>query len=211
MNMDVLVQYKAITFIAAPVYAKDTGTAACAYPCVDVQGPLYVVSEVKSSNGLGGEYRSTYRYAGAKSDLHGRGFLGFRQMTVRDEQTGVEQVTTYRQDYPFTGLVASREKTLGAQLLNRSSNTYSSTSLGGTRRYPFLTTSLEESWELSGVALPAVTTAYQYDTYGNATEVSVSTGDGHGKTTTNTYANDTAGWLLGRLQRSVVTSTTPGN
>ena len=197
-------------------YAKDTGASACAYPCVDVQGPLYVVSEVKSSNGLGiagagGEYRSTYRYAGAKSDLHGRGFLGFRQMRVKDEQTGVEQATTYRQDYPFTGLVASREKKLGAQLLNRSSNTYDATNLGGTRRYPFLTSSLEESWELSGAALPAVTTAYQYDTYGNATEVSVSTGDGHGKTTTNTYANDTAGWLLGRLQRSVVTSTTPGN
>ena len=192
-------------------YSKDTGAAACAHPCVDLQGPLYVVSEVRSSNGLGGEYRSTYRYAGAKSDLHGRGFLGFRQMTVKDEQTGVEQVTTYRQDYPFTGLVASREKKLGAQLLNRSSNTYSSTSLGGTRRYPFLTQSLEESWELSGTALPAVTTAYQYDAWGNATQVSASTGDGHGKTTTNTYANDTAGWLLGRLQRSVVTSTTPGN
>ena len=192
------------------IYIKDHGTDACAYPCVDVQGPLYVVSEVKSSNGLGGEYRSTYRYAGAKSDQHGRGFLGFRQMTVKDEQTGVEQITTYRQDYPFTGLVASREKRLGTQLLNRSSNSYSSTDLGGTRRYPFLTTSLEESWELSGAALPAVTTAYQYDTYGNATDVSVSTGDGHGKTTANTYANDMTTWLLGRLQRSVVTSTTPG-
>ena len=56
-----------------------------------------------------------------------------------------------------------------------------------------------------------MTTGYQYDAWGNATQVSVSTGDGHGKTTTNTYANDTAIWLLGRLQRSVVTSTTPGN
>jgi len=197
-------------------YSRDTGASACAYPCVDVQGPLYVVSEVKSSNGLGiagsgGEYRSTYRYAGAKADQHGRGLLGFRQMTVKDEQTGVEQTTTYRQDYPFSGLVASREKKLGPQLLNRSSNTYGSTDLGGTRRYPFLTQSLEESWELAGAALPAVTTAYQYDAYGNATQVGVSTGDGHGKTTVNTYSNDGASWLLGRLTRSEVTSTTPGN
>jgi hypothetical protein len=186
------------------------------------------VSEVKSSNGVGGDYRSTYRYAGAKSDLHGRGFLGFRQMTVRDEQTGVEQTTTYRQDYPFTGLVAKREKalvpTLGgaSTLLNRSSNTYDATDLsgtgqtGGTRRYPFLTASLEESWELAtgggqGSALPSVTTAYQYDAYGNATQVAVSTGDGYSKTTTNSYSNDVPDWLLGRLTRSVVTSTTPGN
>jgi hypothetical protein len=132
-------------------------------------------------------------------------------MTVRDEQTGVEQVTSYRQDYPFTGLVGRREKKLGTQLLNRSTNSYSSTDLGGTRRYPFLTTSLEESWELSGAALPAVTTSYQYDAFGNATQVGVSTGDGHSKATANTYSNDAANWLLGRLIRSEVTSTTPVN
>ena len=176
----------------------------------DVAGAMQVVAEVKSSNGINATpYRSTYRYAGAKSDILGRGFLGFRQMIVRDEQTGVEQLTTSRQDYPFTGLVASREKRHGTQLLNRSSNSYDSTNLGGTRRYPFLTASLEESWELTGAALPAVTTSYAYDTYGNATQVSVSTGDGHSKTTTNTYSNDSTNWLLGRLTRSEVTSTTP--
>jgi hypothetical protein len=195
----------------APGYVRDTGASACGYPCIDLQGPLYVVSEVKSSNSLGGEYISTYRYAGAKADSHGRGFLGFRQMIVKDEQTGVEQVTSYRQDYPFTGLVVSREKKLGTQLLNRSSNTYSSTDLGGTRRYPFLTQSLEESWELTGAALPAVSAGYQYDALGNATQVSVSTGDGHSKVTNNTYSNDSTNWLLGRLTRSEVTSTTPGN
>src|SRR5690606_11643162 len=88
----------------APIYTRSA--IGCDYACLDIQGSLYVVSEVKSSNGLDGEYRSTYRYVGAKSDQHGRGFLGFRQMIVRDEQTGVEQVTSYRQDYPFTGLVA---------------------------------------------------------------------------------------------------------
>jgi hypothetical protein len=193
------------------LYTRDTGASACVWPCQDLNGPLWVTKEVKSSNGLGGEYRSTYRYAGAKSNAHGRGFLGFRQMTVKDEQTGVEQVTTTRQDYPFAGLVASREKKLGSQLLNRSTNTYAATDLGGTRRYPHLTTSLEESWELTGTALPAVTTSYQYDSYGNATQVGVSTGDGHAKVTNNTYSNDAANWLLGRLTRSEVTSTTPGN
>jgi hypothetical protein len=193
------------------VYSKDPLGPACAYPCTEMAGGMQVVREVKSSNGLGGNYISTYRYAGAKADQHGRGFLGFRQMTVKDEQTGVEQVTSYRQDYPFTGLVASREKKLVAQLLNRSSNSYAATDLGGTRRYPFLTQSLEESWELTGAALPAVTTAYQYDSFGNATQVGVSTGDGHAKTTVNTYSNDNTSWLLGRLTRSAVTSTTPGN
>jgi hypothetical protein len=39
--------------------------------------------------------------------------------------------------------------------------------------------------------------------------VAVSTGDGYSKTTTNTFLNDAANWLLGRLTRSTVQSVTP--
>lgn len=196
------------------------------YPVVDIQPALLIVSEVRASNGIGGEYRSTYRYAGAKAHAHGRGFLGFRQMTVRDEQTGIEQISTYRQDYPYTGLLLSREKKLSATAgaagpqLNLTSNSYDADTLtiangGGQRRFVKLTQSVEQSWELpasgtsNGTALPTVTTSYQYDAYGNATRVGVSTGDGYSKTTTNTYTNDVTNWFLGRLTRAVVQSVTP--
>jgi hypothetical protein len=164
---------------------------------------------VQSSNGIGGNFRTTYKYAGAKAQLQGRGFLGFREIVAKDEQTGIETVTTYRQDWPFTGLVASRVKKLGAQTLNQTANTYAADDLGGTRRFVKLTQSVESSWELNGTAMPTVTTTHQYDAYGNATEIAVSTGDGHSKTTTNTYTNDTTNWLLGRLTRATVVSTTP--
>jgi hypothetical protein len=55
----------------------------------------------------------------------------------------------------------------------------------------FLTQSQASSADLDGSALPTVTTSYQYDQYGNATQVVVSATDGHSKTTTNTYTNDT--------------------
>ena len=48
-------------------------------------------------------------------------------------------------------------------------------------------------------ALPTVTTTTVYDAYGNPTTIAASTGDGYSKTTTNTYAVDTANWFLGRL------------
>lgn len=55
--------------------------------------------------------------------------------------------------------------------------------------------------------LPTVTTSNQFDGFGNPTQITVSTGDGFAKTTTNTYSNDTTNWFLGRLLRATVTST----
>jgi DNA-nicking Smr family endonuclease len=57
--------------------------------------------------------------------------------------------------------------------------------------------------------LPTVSTTTQYDAFGNATSVAVSTGDGHNKTTTNVYTNDVPNWLLGRPKNSSVQSTVP--
>ena len=59
------------------------------------------------------------------------------------------------------------------------------------------------------MTIPTATTSFQYDGYGNATQVVVSMPDGFSKTTANTYTNDTANWLLGRLTESSVTSVSP--
>ena len=52
-----------------------------------------------------------------------------------------------------------------------------------------------------------MTTSYQYDSYNNATQVSVVNSDGFISTTANTYTNDTTNWFLGRLARTSVTRT----
>ena len=87
------------------------------------------------------------------------------------------------------------------------------------RYFPYLATSTEKSYELDGPAMPTVTTQYTYgvtpgDTafWGNPTVIDVQTRDGAAfsrKVTNNEYypANVTNGaWILGRLQRSTVTS-----
>jgi len=91
---------------------------------------MYVVSQVQTSNGIGGNYTSN-KYAGAKADHAGRGFLGFRQVTVKDEQTLVEQATEYLQTWPFVGLTSKRTKTRSIVELNRTENTYAADDLGG--------------------------------------------------------------------------------
>ncbi|MGJ4961326.1 FG-GAP-like repeat-containing protein [Bradyrhizobium sp. HKCCYLRH3061] len=196
------------------VYTKDTGSS---YPLIDLQSAAHVVSRVDASNGIGGTYSSTYTYVGAKSDITGRGMLGFRQMTVKDLQTGIADTTTFRQDFPYIGMVASTTRTLGTQTLGQSTNTFQFSNAAGTTTIspsgaPYrvlLAQNVSSGSDLDGSVLPTVTTANQYDAYGNATRVAVSTPDGYSKTTVNTYTNDPSLWYLGRLTRASVTSVAP--
>jgi len=207
------------TIVYAPltntsVYAKDNTST---YPQVDVQSPIYVVSQVTTSNGVGGTYSSSYSYAGAKLDLSGRGFLGFRQMTVKDPQTGITDITNYLQSFPYLGLVGSTTRSSGTQTLGQSTNTFQFSNTSGTTTIspssaPYqvsLSQNVSSGSDLDGSTLPTVTTANQYDTLGNTTQVVVSTSDGYSKTTNNTYANDTTNWFLGRLAASTVTAQAP--
>jgi hypothetical protein len=196
------------------VVAKGTGTA---FPTLDLVGPFYVVSRVDASNGAGGTYSSSYTYAGNRADTRGRGLLGFAQTTVKDLQTNITDATTYRQDFPYIGLVASTTRSLGTQTLGQSTNTYQFSNTSGTTTIspssaPYkvvLSQNISRGADLDGSALPTLTTQNQYDAFGNATQVVVSTPDGFSKTTINTYTNDPANWYLGRLIRASVTSVAP--
>ena len=153
-------------------------------------------------------------------DLSGRGFLGFRQIAVTDLQTSIVQTTTYRQDFPYIGVVGTTKTTLNTLTLNQTTNSFQFSNASGAASVstPALTgapyrvsvaQSIAQSADLDGSVIPTATTSYQYDAYGNATQVVVSTPDGFSKTTANTYTNDTARWLLGRLNASSVTSVSP--
>jgi hypothetical protein len=185
------------------VYSKDKTAV---YPQMDLQAALYTVGRVDASNGVGGTYSSTYSYAGAKVDLSGRGFLGFRQTTVKDLQTNIINMTSYRQDFPYLGLTSSSTRTLGSGVLGRTTNTYSSANAGAPYRV-VLSQSVTEGSDLDGSVLPMVISSYSYDPFNNATVSIASTSDGFGTTAINTYSNDTANWFLGRLTRTSVTKT----
>lgn len=188
------------------IYTKDTTSV---FPTFDTQLPMFVVSRVDVSSGVGGVISMTYAYAGGKTDINGRGFLGFRQLAATNVQTSILQATNYRQDFPYMGLVASSSKSLASLTLNLTTNTYGATSLGGTRNQVFTQQSVAQSSDLDGTSLPTITSTYQYDTFGNVTQMMVSTSDGFSKTTNNTYTNDSVNWFLGRLTASTVTSVAP--
>ena len=197
------------------VYAPDTDGA---WPIRDLkqQRPMYPVSSVASSNGIGGNRVTNYFYRGAKVHMTGGGYLGFRQVEETDTGTGMTSVTSFRQNYPYHGLAAqSLRKQSNGWTISQQDNTYTDTPLtpaagsGGNYHMSQLTQSVGRSYELDSSLITTVTTTTGYDAYGNVTSLVVGTGDGYSKTTTNTYTNDIANWFLGRLTRSTVQSTTP--
>jgi RHS repeat-associated protein len=201
----------------ATLYTKQTGDT---YPTQDLNGPFYVVSRIDEGNGLGpcsppsmaNCHSSTYSYAGAKSDLQGRGFLGFNTVSVTDVQTGVIQTTTYGQTFPYIGLITSQTKISSGVTVNSTTNSYSATpSVSGTgAQFVYLTQTVSASNDLDGSAMPTTTTTYNnYDAYGNPGTITTSTPDGASSVTTNTYTNDTTHWYLGRLTQTSVTNTVP--
>jgi hypothetical protein len=127
-------------------------------------------------------------------------------------------VMTLRQDWPYVGLPSMVRKSRGADtLLSQVGNTFfcidpatggTCTVAAGNRYFPFIALSVESGADLNGAALPTVTTTSTYDAFGNPTGITLADGD-HSRTTAHTYTNDTENWLLGRLTRSTVRSTSP--
>ncbi|MDJ0947184.1 MAG: FG-GAP-like repeat-containing protein, partial [Kiloniellales bacterium] len=197
------------------VYTKGTGAV---FPEIDLQVPLYVVAEVSTDDGVGGQARETYAYEGLKLHLQGRGALGFAQMTAVDQQTGITTVTTYRQDFPFIGGVETSETRLADGTMVRSlANTWEETLLnGGLTSFPHVSASTAEGYEINdgpgNAPITATTTTTLYDDFGNPTSV-VATTSGGGETfkteTVNSYTNDTLDWFLGQLDRAEATNTLP--
>jgi RHS repeat-associated protein len=92
-------------------------------PVLDLLASSYVVARVSSSSPqLGAPTAKAtlhYRYAGARVQAGGRGFLGFREMvTIDPNQSGgyVVTTTTYAQNFPFVGVPT---QTVKAAVLNQ--------------------------------------------------------------------------------------------
>jgi len=84
-GMTTTINYKPLTDYN--VYSKDTDAI---YPARDIQGPMYVVSDYEQDNGIGGTSSMSYHYSGLKTFLNGRGFCGFREITITNEVTGIQ-------------------------------------------------------------------------------------------------------------------------
>lgn len=192
----------------------------------------------------------SYYYGNAKAQASGRGFLGFEKLTTIDEQTGVQTTTYRQDfpflGYPLKTEVYNKDE----ELLSRSTNYWQlkkwSTINGnlsnidaGTMNLlgdnnggfqPYIAKSIEESFSLnvdenglettSTTALQTVTTDSDYDSYGNATRIKVTTvgenaeatgNDTFIKEVVNDYGTSDYDQGMGRLKETVVSTSVNGD
>ena len=89
------------------------------YRVVDTVPPSFVVTRITADTGVGTAKTTTeLAYRGYKSDLLGRGALGFREIRRQtDAPDGTSKLTAVQQrlqTYPYTGAVSVNENYLGA-------------------------------------------------------------------------------------------------
>ena len=173
----------------ATVYTRTTGLDV--YPQRKMKSASPVVKRVTTS-GTGFTYTHNYSYKNARVNMW-RGWLGFEQMTAVDTSVTPNRtsVTTFHQDFPYTGLVSNARINVddGTAFfsLSRVSNIWNKRTSGQIHyRYLDDTTELVREPSMNLVQAYKIVTDYQdnavagnvdalpYDQYGNPEKVIVS-------------------------------------
>jgi hypothetical protein len=207
--------------------------AATIVPAVPVVLTVEVNPGWPHSDSYVGLDRTTYyAYGSARLERNGRGFVGFEWISSRDVQTGLVERTYFRQDFPYTGLVARHGRGSGGNLdrwgnLGIVTNTLgcvhthpatlaSCTVAPGKHYFPYVSQAVEQRADLDGSKLPGSKVVNSsIDSHGNVRSVATSilnpdgTATEYSKLVTNTFYNDPSKWVLGLLVKSVVSSTSP--
>jgi YD repeat-containing protein len=214
------------------VYTRGQGTAG---KTRDLNGPMYVVKQLQSTDGVGGNYSLTYFYTNAHRNAQGRGFLGFGTRTITDSRTGLVIQESYNNNinadgtgWELVGTLAERKllQSASGPTLQDTVNQWSSIAPDNAtnRRYPYLGTSTLTSYELGHTDFPvsSQTTTTTIDNYGMPYDVVVTTTEGSGAGTTglnqgssrtqhtstavSQILNDTTNWCLSKPQFTTFSS-----
>lgn len=216
------IEYQPLT--SADVYADDPEATTEPGVVRRLNVPQYVVARHTTEAQDQPTRSVAYRYYGSRLHIGGRGPLGFSRTEIQDEQTGILEATTYRQDFPYIGLAKHVERKIASSgtLISSADNVYSAIEVSQKASFPYASKSTARQYEINdGIGLVTTTVStsnYSYSdyaTYGNlrSSKVTVYQGDEGAATrfetaTTNTFQNYTSsGWYIGRLMRTDVTRT----
>ena len=205
------------TTLAQGNYTKHTDAV---FPNQDVQGSLSVVASLTTSDGIGGNFSSTYHYWGATINRQGRGFGGFWAQRNIDSRNGIQRYRYFYRAFPYTGMLLYEHPYTAASILI-SRDEFTATHLtwnAGTaeaRYFPYISSSLHDSHEVGGAYngahlsrttttnLVDSTSGVVYDTTTTTTEQAAGNGVQAGqvwtaRTWSSSLLSDVANWCLGK-------------
>jgi len=164
-----------------------------AYPTKNVHITTPVVSRMSvdadSSQTAGKTLDTTYKYSGMRTDLRGRGSLGFDTVTSTDVATGIVTATVYSQAFPTIARTVAVTKVGGGVTLHSEATTWAtlSTQPGLTILYPYARTQVTTGQDLDGTWLPRTTKQVGtpggsdgIDAYGSLTAVTTTSVENNG-------------------------------
>ncbi len=181
------------------------------YPVEDIQNGHTVVAQQINSDGRGNSYTYQYQYAGAKSDMQGRGWLGFKTMAILDLASSTKTVTTFNQTSQNHGTVAGSQVTNGSgQILGTTATTYQITATVPGNSFVVQVLPNDEKTGIyeNGVLAYTLEKQFGYDAFGNMNllqDLGDNSRRGDELYTCMSYVNDALDWRLGYLQNSAVT------
>jgi RHS repeat-associated protein len=210
-----------------------TETSDATFPYQDYIGPMYIVHEVlfsDPSNMPSETYTQGFLYAGAWTNLQGRGFQSFLSRATIDSRTALYEYQYYERSFPYTGLMYEDVWGNGSVYPSISEGNPAMLTLDNTanneRYFPYFngvtTNEVEVGGSENGDQITTTVRTYNYDNYGNATTVGMTVTDTDpnspylndvwSSTTVRTIAPDTSTWCLSLPTETQVTnsSTAPG-
>jgi RHS repeat-associated protein len=148
-----------------------TTTTTSAYPLTTITAPLFVVSELKTDNGVSGKGKVSYSYEDATIHRQGKGFLGFGKIAQTDSVTSNSSfATTAFNTSCFTVARQTTETFAGSTKTVETVNEFATDTLGGRRI--FVHPASSRSTDL--LKNITVSTLDTFDTGGNLTSQTTS-------------------------------------
>ena len=201
-NSTTNISYSAIT--DGSVYSK---AQSYTYPDIEAISAHNVVSSVVTDNAIGGQNTVDYSYQGAKYNLQGRGFLGFEAILSKNRTTEIENITLYKQEFPYIGKAYANVKQLDGTIIAKQLKTYKTKYTHNSVAYPYVERDENYTYKLDGT-LVKISQSWNttLDAYGNTTRNDHRIFDKNIAIkswiqTHNVYTNDPAQWILGRLKK----------
>ena len=162
-----------------PFYTPGTNVN---FPEVHVHRGRQTVKSIAISDGLGGYDHQYFNYTGGKTDLHGRGFLGFSKIEVTDTKTETLTTVKFRQSFPYIGNKKEFiQEDLNGNKISAEWTYYTSrpSALGSSFFYPVQT--YTEKYDLTdgafNQAISASMKTVSLDNYGNITSEIIDVGE----------------------------------
>jgi RHS repeat-associated protein len=162
-------------------YTK-TGYGTASYPYQTFMAPLYVVNKAvysDPSSSSGGTYNQTFSYYEAWTNVQGRGFQAFYNISSVDSRTGLTSASEYQRTFPGTGMLLESYLQNSSFNISLTENTLTTNTLSSTpdqeRYFTYVSGSTIQQKEVGGTEngdlITTITLSVTDDNFGNPTSI----------------------------------------